>query len=143
MAAGRIVTQGSLVADAHGLTLASVDDGRVQAAIRASYAFNRRRVVSSVTLAEVLRGTSRDANLHRALGNFDTIPADDEIAGLAGRLLRVAPHRSKSKSRTIDAVVCATALLRAPRPIAILTSAATDIEPMLDGAPGVKVIMLK
>jgi len=80
--------------------------------------------VSAITLAEVLRGGSRDAVIHRVLSRITVTEVSAEIGRHAGELLGatgLSGHRC-----AIDAVVAATAL-RAVRPVVLLTSDPDDL----------------
>jgi predicted nucleic acid-binding protein len=81
-------------------------------------------VVSAITLAETLRGSRRDAAVHRVLSRIVVLPVTAEIARQAGELLGatgLSGHRGTS-----DAVVAAT-VLRLERPIVLLTSEPADL----------------
>ncbi|MDR2703756.1 MAG: hypothetical protein LBB58_05395 [Cellulomonadaceae bacterium] len=87
--------------------------------------------VSSLTLAEVVTGGSRDVNLNRVLKAMVTVQVSDGIARSAG-VLRVAARDSRRKARdlTVDAIVAATALIL-PKPVIVLTGDPHDIRLLL------------
>ena len=90
---------------------------------------DRRVVVSAITLAEVLRGRSQDAGIHRVLKKISIAEVTPEIGRRAGELLGATGldgHRC-----AIDAVVAATALDQL-RPVALLTSDPDDLTALLE-----------
>ena len=91
-----------------------------------------RVVVSAITLAEVLRGSSRDVAVHRVLSRITVVPVTTEIGRRAGELLGatgLSGHRC-----AIGAVVAATALLT-ERPAVLLTSDPDGSEPAGRASP--------
>ncbi|TQL97521.1 hypothetical protein FB559_3112 [Actinoallomurus bryophytorum] len=90
-------------------------------------------VASAVTLTEVLRGSSRDARVHRVLKKVEVIPLTRELGRSAGDLLGTS---GLPATASIDAMVVATALVQA-RPVMILTSAPGDLSALVGGAPGI------
>jgi predicted nucleic acid-binding protein len=106
-----------------------------------SYITNARKrqagvVASAVTLTEVLRGTQRDAAVHRVLKRVDVLPLTRELGRHAGELLGSSGLPASS---AIDAMVAATAL-RQTRPVVILTSDVKDLSALVEGQPGVGVL---
>lgn len=106
-----------------------------------SYVSNARKrqagvVASAVTLTEVLRGTARDAAVHRVLKRVEVVPLTRELGRHAGELLGSS---GLPASAAIDAMVAATAL-RQTRPVVILTSDVKDISALVEGQPGVGVL---
>jgi len=88
-----------------------------------------RVIVSAITLAEVLRGSPRDATVHRVLSRITVVPVTAEIACRAGELLGatgLSGHRC-----AIDAVVAATAL-ELERPVVLLTSDPDDLSRLVE-----------
>jgi len=61
---------GTLVLDADGVTKAAANDRRVQAFLTVARKRDARVVVSTITLAEVLRGGRHDADIHRVLNRL-------------------------------------------------------------------------
>ena len=130
---------GSYVLDSQGLYLAAMNSDRQRAIASGAADLERLVLVSSITLAEVLHGSRTDARVHRYLKGVKRIPVDDSIAKKAGALLGSAPDRGKTKSRTVDAIVCATAILHAPRPVVIVSSDPDDLRALLGHEPGIAV----
>jgi predicted nucleic acid-binding protein len=119
-----------LVLNAQGVTKAAVGDRWVQAWLERARELDADIIVSSVTLAEVIRGVPRDAQINRVLKPANIWPADESLARQAGRL----PGEALSDA-TIDAFVAATALLaREPHTAAccvVLTSEREDLRMLL------------
>jgi predicted nucleic acid-binding protein len=99
-------------------------------------------VTAASTLAEVLRGGSRDARLHRVLGRITVIPIDTQQGRAAGELLGrtgLSGHRC-----ALDALLAVVALDQ-PRPVVLLTSDPRDLarlteEPGLPRAQRIEVV---
>jgi predicted nucleic acid-binding protein len=120
---------GTLVLDCEGLSKLAAGDGRTRAYLESARERGARVVISTITLAETLRGTRRDAAVHRVLSRIIVLPVMAEIARQAGELLGatgLSGHRC-----TIDAVVAATAL-RLERPIVLLTSDPADLAKLVE-----------
>ena len=124
MAGRQVAAGGALVLDSEGLSKLAAGDPRVRAYLETARARRARVVVSAVTLAEVLRGGSRDASVHRVLTRVTVVPVTPEFARAAGELLGATGldgHRC-----AIGAVVAATAVGMA-RPVVLLTSDLDDL----------------
>lgn len=125
---------GTVVLDADGLTKAARADQRVQALLTSARNRDARVVVSAVTLAQVLRGTPRDAAAHRVVNRVTLLPVTADIARAAGSLLG-----STGLTATVDAIVAATAG-GAPGPVLLLTSDPHDLGQLTAGMAEVAVI---
>jgi len=82
-----------------------------------------------ITLTEVLRGSPRDAPVHRVLSRINVAPVTEAVARRAGELLGttgLSGHRC-----VIDAVVAATAL-EMERPVLLLTSDLDDLGKLVE-----------
>jgi predicted nucleic acid-binding protein len=106
-----------------------------------SYVSNARRrqagvVASAVTLSEVLRGTPRDAAVHRVLKRMEVVPLTRELGRRAGELLGTS---GLPATATVDAMVAATALSQT-RPVVILTSDPRDLSALIVGESGIGVL---
>lgn len=115
----------ALVLDAEGVSKAARGDAAAAAYVAAAARLGLPVVVSAITLTETLRGTPRDAPIHRLLKGVDVVPVDLEIARAGGRLLGKA-----ARSDTVDAIVVATAdtlVERLGGPVLVLTSDAGDL----------------
>jgi predicted nucleic acid-binding protein len=87
--------------------------------------------VSSLTLAELAIGTSRDAALRHAVSRMATHDVTPDIAFTAGAM-RARVRRRKQRDLTVDAVVAATAA-SLPGPVVVLTSDPADLTALLEG----------
>lgn len=129
--AGRSVSLrgGTLVLDSEGLSKLAAGEERTRASLETARERGARVVVSAITLAEVLRGSPRDAAVHRVLSRITVVPVSREIGRRAGELLGttgLSGHRC-----AIDAVVAATALETA-RPTLLLTSDPDDLSKLVE-----------
>jgi predicted nucleic acid-binding protein len=93
-------------------------------------------VASAATLTEVLRGSSRDACVHRVLKKVEVIPLTQELGRSAGELLGTS---GLPGTASIDAMVVATALVQT-RPVMILTSEPGDLSALVGEAAGVGIL---
>ncbi len=94
--------------DSGALIALSREDVNAAALVAQLRRFGATMVVPAPVLAEVLRGTSRDALVHRVLRVFDADkPTTAAAARAAGNLL--GQSRSEAK-RTVDALIIATAI---------------------------------
>ncbi len=120
---------GTLVLDGEGVVKAAAGEARVRAYLRTALRRRAGVVVSAITLTEVLRGTPRDAAVHRVLDVADVVPVTPDLARRAGELLGTRGldgHRC-----AIDALVAATALAQ-PRPVVLLTSEPDDLHRLVE-----------
>ncbi|WP_269148644.1 type II toxin-antitoxin system VapC family toxin [Carbonactinospora thermoautotrophica] len=120
---------GTLVLDSEGVVKAAAGKARVRAYLQTALRRRARVVVSAVTLTEVLRGTPRDAAVHRVLGAASIVPVTPDLARHAGELLGatgLGGHRC-----AIDALVAATALAQS-RPVVLLTSDPDDLHRLVE-----------
>lgn len=115
---------GSLILDSEGLAKLASGDARARAYLETALARRARVAISAITLTEVLRGSQRDAAVHRVLSRITIAPVTPEIGRQAGELLGatgLSGHRC-----AIDAVVAVTAL-GLERPAVLLTSDLDDM----------------
>jgi predicted nucleic acid-binding protein len=129
MAGRRVTAGGTLALDSEGLSKLAAGDGRARAYLDAALTRRARVVVSAISLTEVLRGSPRDARVHRVLSRISVVPVSPEIARQAGELLGatgLSGHRC-----AIDAVVAITAL-QSERPTVVLTSDPDDLSRLVD-----------
>ena len=116
---------GTLVLDAEGLVKLSNGDLRALSRAKLAHARDATVVIAATTLAEVLRGGTRDAPVYHALTRVRVISIHAEQARAAGELLgriRLAGH-----GRALDALVAVVAMAQ-PRPVVLLTSDTKDLE---------------
>lgn len=123
---------GTLVLDAEGLSKAANNDRVMRIHLAAAVKCDAEVVLSAVTIAEVLRHSSRDANLNRLLKSLTVISVDTGIARDAGVLLGKGTMSGTPGNPTVDAVVAATAI-RQEEPVTVLTSDTGDLTRLLGG----------
>ncbi|MGH2871383.1 MAG: PIN domain-containing protein [Solirubrobacteraceae bacterium] len=121
------------------MSKAASNDRTAQAWLQRARELDADLIASAVTLAELVRGRPRDATVNRVLKAAEVIPADEQLAGTAGRLLGNA-----SSDATIDALVAATALAAQARHDAarcvLLTSDPKDLGALLAQHPEVHIV---
>src|SRR5258707_530761 len=78
--------------------------------LKVAYDDGHRVMTSAAGLAEVLRGSSRDAVLHRVLARVAVEPVSEPIGQQAGHLIGAA---GMSAGQAVDAMVAATAIAEA------------------------------
>lgn len=94
--------------DSGAIIALSRDDARAYAILTALRKSEADIIVPAPVLAEVLRGTPRDAAVHRILKSFD---ADKPTSADAARTAGIFLGRSSSNAeRTVDALIIATAV---------------------------------
>lgn len=135
------VGRGGLVArtfvlDSEGVSKLADDHPEVVSYLRRARERQASVVTSAATLAEVLRGTPRDAAVHRVLKKIEIVPLTRELGRSAGALLGASGLPPTS---TIDAMVAATALDQT-RPVVILTSDPRDLSALVEREPGIGVV---
>lgn len=113
----RAKRNGSLVLDNEGLCRAATDRA-MYVRLKAAHLDGRRVVTSAAILAETLRGSPRDAGIHRVLRGVAVEPVSQEIGVKAGALIGVAGLEA---SEAVDAMVAVTAL-HEPGSVLIVTS---------------------
>lgn len=115
---------GTLVLDAQGLVKFAAGDPAVRALARKAYERYEQVVTAASTLAEVLRGRTEDARIHRILQRVSVASIDKEDGRQAGELLGatgMSGHRC-----TVDALLAVVALAQ-PRPVVLVTSDPQDM----------------
>ena len=128
-----------LVLDADGVSKAASNDRIAQAWLQRARELDADLVVSAVTLAELVRGRARDAAVNRVVKATEVMPADEQLARAAGRLLGTS-----GSDATIDALVGATALAAQARHdgarSVVLTSDPGDLGALLAGHPAIHIV---
>lgn len=125
-----------MVLDSHALTAGAQGHVRVRAELATAERLGASVHVSSVTLAEALRGHPRDAGVHRLLSALDTEPVTPELGRAAGELL----GRTR-RDDTIDAVV-AVGAAGLGLPVRLLTGDPDDLRALTADMPGVTVVTI-
>ena len=123
----------TLVLDSESVSKLATEDPMVMPHILEARKRQAPVVASAATLAEVLRGSSRDAGVHRVLKRVDIVPLTRDLGRSAGELLGAS---GLPATASIDAMVVATALVQT-RPVMILTSDPGDMSALAAGATGV------
>src|SRR5215471_9235173 len=100
---------GVMVLDNEGVSKAATDRA-MYVRLKVAYDDGHRVLTSAAVLAEVLRGTSRDAGLHRVLARVAVEPVSEAIGQRAGHLIGAA---GMSAAQAVDAMVAATAITEA------------------------------
>ncbi|MHB1533213.1 MAG: type II toxin-antitoxin system VapC family toxin [Acidimicrobiales bacterium] len=92
--------------------------------------------VSSVTLAEVLRGHRRDARVHQLLGGVEQDPVTPRLGRTAGELLG-----RTARNDTVDAIVAVSAAGIGGR-VRLLTADPDDLRVLTADMAGVTVVTI-
>jgi predicted nucleic acid-binding protein len=116
-----------LILDAGAVIALARNDPRARAFVRRAIELDAEVRVPVVVLAETLRGTPRDAGVHRVLNAVsDSLPIDEALGRRAGALLGRA-----DRSDTVDALVVAEAIESGGA--GILTGDPLDLTALADG----------
>ena len=124
----------AVLLDSEGLSAGAQGDARVRAELTVAEQLGARVNVSSVTLAEVIRGQRRDARVHSLLSAVEKVPVTPELGRTAGELLG-----RTGRDDTVDAVVAVTAQ-SVGRLVRLLTGDPADLRALTADMPGVTVV---
>ena len=132
---------GVMVLDNEGVSRAATDRA-MYVRLKVAYEEGHRVLTSAAVLAEVLRGTSRDAEVHCVLARVAVEPVSEAIGRRAGHLIGAA---AMSAAQAVDAMVAATAIEQAERAqaadrvasVLIITSDLPDLAKLVAGRTGV------
>jgi predicted nucleic acid-binding protein len=124
----------AVVLDSGAVSKAAAGDVRVRAELAVAEQLGADVHVSSVTLAEVLRGHPRDARVHALLAGVNQDPVSPELGRVAGELL----GRTK-RDDTVDAIVAVTAD-GAGSSVRLLTGDPVDLGALTTDMAGVTVV---
>jgi len=124
----------AVLLDSEGLSAGAQGDARVRAELTVAEQLGARVHVSSVTLAEVIRGQRRDARVHSLLSAVEKVPVTPELGRAAGQLLG-----RTGRDDTVDAVVAVTAQ-SVGRLVRLLTGDPADLRALAADMPGVTVV---
>jgi predicted nucleic acid-binding protein len=86
-------------------------------------------VTAASTLAEVLRGGPRDAEVHRVLKEVEVVAIDEQVGRAAGELL--GKTGMSGHSYALDALLAVVAMAQR-RPVVLLTSDPRDLEKLTE-----------
>jgi hypothetical protein len=132
-----------MVLDSEGVSKAATD--RVMyVRLKVAYEDGHRVVTSAAVLPEIIRGSSRDAEMHRVLARVGVEPVSEAIGHRAGQLIGAA---GMSSEQAVDAMVAATAIAAAEQAeaadrtasVLLVTSDLRDLTRLVAGRPGVAV----
>src|SRR6266536_3646620 len=134
---------GVMVLDSEGVSKAATDRA-IYVRLKVAYDEGHRVVTSAAILAEILRGSSRDAEMHRVLVRVGVEPVSEAIGRRAGQLIGAA---EMSSEQAVDEMVAATAIEAAEQAetadrtpsVLIITSDLPDLTKLVAGRPGVAV----
>jgi predicted nucleic acid-binding protein len=135
---------GVMVLDNEGVSKAATDRAMF-VRLKVAYEDGHRVLTSAAILAEILRGTSRDAEVHRVLARVAVEPVTETIGQRAGQLIGAA---GMSARQAVDAMVAATAIEQAEQAeaadrsasVLIVTSDLPDLTKLVAARPGVAVV---
>ena len=113
--------------------------------LKVAYDDGHRVLTSAAILAEILRGGSRDAEMHRVLARVAVEPVSEAIGQRAGHLIGAA---GMSAGQAVDAMVAATAIAEAEQAeaadrvasVLIITSDLPHLTKLVAGRTGVAVV---
>jgi predicted nucleic acid-binding protein len=132
-----------MVLDNEGLSKAATDRA-MYIRLKAAYDDGHRVITSAAVLAEIFRGSTRDAEVHRVLARVGVEPVSDAIGRRAGQLIGAA---RMSSDQAVDAMVAATAITAAeeaeaadrPASVLIVTSDLPHLTRLVADRTGVAV----
>jgi predicted nucleic acid-binding protein len=125
----------AVVLDSSALSGAAVGDLRVRAELALAEQLGVEVHLSSVTLAETLRGHPRDARVHALLTGTNQDSVTPQLGRLAGELLG-----RTNRDDTIDAIVAVTAEVLGR--VRLLTGDPDDLNALTTDMPNVTVISI-
>lgn len=134
---------GVMVLDNEGVSK-SATDRAMYVRLKVAYDEGHRVITSAAVLAEILRGSGRDAEVHRVLGRVGVEPVSEAIGQRAGHLIGAA---GMSSEQAVDAMVAATAIEAAEQAeaanraasVLIVTSDMPHLTKLVAGRTGVAV----
>jgi hypothetical protein len=132
-----------MVLDSEGVSKAAIDRAMF-ARLKVAYEDGHRVLTSAAILTEILRGTSRDAEVRRVLARVAIEPVTETTGQRAGYLIGAA---GMSTQQAVDAMVVATAIEQAEQAeaadrapsVLIVTSDLPDLTKLVAGRPGIAV----
>lgn len=121
-----------VILDSEGLARAGRHDRGIGERLAAARDNGQRVILPAVVAAEVITGRPTDAGVYRAMKRLIPEPISLELAARAGELRdRGGGARRKKRDLTIDAIVAAVAIARAPS--VVLTADPDDIQLLTQG----------
>jgi predicted nucleic acid-binding protein len=139
----RVRAAGVMVLDNEAVSKAATDRA-MYVRLKVAYDDGHRVLTSAAVLAEVLRGGSRDAQVHRVLSRVGVEPVSEAVGRRAGYLIGAA---KMSSEQAVDAMVAATAIEHAEQAeaadqvasVLIVTSDLPHLTRLVAGRTGVAV----
>jgi predicted nucleic acid-binding protein len=121
-----------VILDSEGLARAGRNDRDVGERLAAARGNRQRVILPAVVAAEVITGGQSDAGVYRVMKRLIPEPITLDLAAQAGRLReRAGSVRRKKRDLTVDAIVAAVAIARAPS--VVLTTDADDLRLLTEG----------
>jgi predicted nucleic acid-binding protein len=124
----------AVVLDSGALSGAAAGDVRIRAELALAEQLGVAVHVSSVTLAETVRGHRRDARVHAVLAGIDHEPVTAQLGRSAGELLG-----RTNRDDTVDAIIAVTAEKLGGR-VRLLTGDPDDLNALTTDMANVTVI---
>lgn len=124
----------AVVLDSSAVRGAAAGHVRVRAELSLAEQLGVAVHVSSVTLAETVRGHHRDARVHALLAGIDQVPVTAKLGRSAGELLG-----RTNRTDTVDAIVAVTAADLGER-VRLLTGDPDDLNALTADTPNVTVV---
>jgi predicted nucleic acid-binding protein len=132
-----------MVLDSEGVSKAATDR-TMYVRLKVAYDDGHRVVTSAAVLAEIVCGSSRDAEVDRVLARMGVEPVSETIGRRAGQLIGAA---GMSSGQAVDAMVAATAIAAAEQAeaadraasVLLVTSDLPDLTRLVAGRPGVAI----
>ena len=130
--------------DSEGVSKAATERA-MYVRLKLAYDDGHRVVTSAAVLAELIRASSRDAEIHRVLARVGVEPVSEAIGHRAGQLIGAA---GMSSGQAVDAMVAATAIAAAEQAeaadraasVLLVTSDVPDLTKLVAGRRGVAVV---
>lgn len=121
-----------IILDSEGLARAGRHDREIGERLAAVRDNGQRVILPAVVAAEVITGRASDAGVYRAMKRLVAEPISLEFAVRAGELReRAGRARRKKRDPTVDAIVAAVAIARAPS--VVLTGDPDDLGLLTEG----------
>lgn len=121
-----------VILDSEGLARVGRHDREIGERLAAARDNGQRVILPAVVAAEVITGRPTDAGVQRAMERLVAEPISLELATRAGELReRAGRARRKKRDLTVDAIVAAVAIARAPS--VVLTADPDDLGLLIEG----------
>ncbi|WP_051988593.1 type II toxin-antitoxin system VapC family toxin [Kineosphaera limosa] len=121
----------TVVLDSEALAAAARKAAGMAELLEAARRADQRVIVPTVVLAEVMTGADRDAAVWHVVKRLPLVDLPPRTAARAGALRQAAVRRRKKRDLTVDAMIAAVAVERAPA--VVVTADPDDFELLLEG----------